>query len=96
MKSLSQTLGSWDSGNEMAIIPDERNYEPFLEDFMIGLNEEDSRFLRSQSVTLNLGRGQHRKYYPFTLAVFDVIRQFMNPPARKSRRIGFKVDEDKK
>ncbi len=40
-----------------------RNIERFPEDFMFQLSEED--VLRSQFVTLNKGRGQHRKYLPF-------------------------------
>jgi phage regulator Rha-like protein len=42
-----------------------RNIERFPEDFMLQLTREESRALRSQSVTLKPGRGQHRKYLPY-------------------------------
>ena len=42
-----------------------RNLSRFPEDFMFQLTTEESNFLRSQNVTLKLGRGRHRKYRPF-------------------------------
>lgn len=39
-----------------------RNIERFPEDFMFQLNKDESESLRSQFVTLETGRGQHRKY----------------------------------
>jgi ORF6N domain len=42
-----------------------RNRGRFPEDFMFQLTPEESDFLTSQSVTIKLGRGQHRKYLPF-------------------------------
>ncbi len=42
-----------------------RNIERFPEDFMFQLTEAGAAFLRSQTVTLKTGRGQHRKYLPF-------------------------------
>jgi|SRR6056297_1289569 len=41
-----------------------RNRERFPEDFMFQVTEEEIGSLRSQSVTLKPGRGQHRKYLP--------------------------------
>jgi len=41
-----------------------RNTERFPADFMFQLTSEETGFLRSQSVTLKSGRGQHRKYLP--------------------------------
>ena len=41
-----------------------RNMERFPKDFMFQLNVEETRFLRSQFVTLKHVRGQHRKYHP--------------------------------
>jgi hypothetical protein len=41
-----------------------RNNERFPEDFMFQLNDEETRFLRSQFVTLKHGRGQHRTGLP--------------------------------
>lgn len=42
-----------------------RNIERFPEDFMFQLTAEEDARLRSQSVTLKTGRGQHRKYPPY-------------------------------
>lgn len=42
-----------------------RNLARFPADFMFQLTEEEANSLRSQFVTLNVGRGQHRKYLPF-------------------------------
>jgi ORF6N domain len=41
-----------------------RNPERFPADFMFELTMEEARILRSQTVTLKPGRGQHRKYSP--------------------------------
>ena len=42
-----------------------RNIDRFPEDFMFQLTSEEYAFLRSQTVTLKRGRGQHRKYMPY-------------------------------
>ncbi len=42
-----------------------RNIERFPEDFMFQLTEEEAALLRSQTVTLKTGRGQHAKYLPY-------------------------------
>jgi hypothetical protein len=42
-----------------------RNAERFPADFMFQLTVEEARLLRSQFVTLENGRGRHRKYMPF-------------------------------
>jgi hypothetical protein len=42
-----------------------RNIERFPADFMFQLSAEESAPLRSQIVTLKVGRGLHRKYLPF-------------------------------
>ena len=42
-----------------------RNRERFPEDFMIQLTAAEWAALRSQSVILKTGRGQHRKYLPY-------------------------------
>lgn len=41
-----------------------RNIERFPGDFMFQLTSEEAAALRSQSVTLKKGRGEHRKYPP--------------------------------
>ena len=42
-----------------------RNIERFPQDFMFQLTQEEVRFLRSQIVTLDAGRGRHRKFLPY-------------------------------
>lgn len=42
-----------------------RNIERFPEDFMFQLTPEEDALLRSQIVTLESGRGRHRKYLPY-------------------------------
>lgn len=42
-----------------------RNIERFPADFMFQLTEEEGASLRSQTVTLKTGRGQHAKYLPY-------------------------------
>lgn len=57
-----------------------RNIDRFPSDFVLQLTEDDAKSLRSQTVTLKTGRGQHRKYLPlaFTehgcLMVANVLR----------------------
>ena len=41
-----------------------RNKERFPRDFMFQLTQDETRCLRSQIVTLNIGRGRHPKYLP--------------------------------
>ncbi|MEY2652312.1 MAG: hypothetical protein RLZZ321_1405 [Bacteroidota bacterium] len=42
-----------------------RNIDRFPEDFMFQLTKEEWKLLRSQSVTLEIGKGYHPKYLPF-------------------------------
>lgn len=42
-----------------------RNRRRFPEDFMLRLAADEWQALRSQFVTLKIGRGQHRKYLPY-------------------------------
>ena len=42
-----------------------RNLDRFPADFMFQLTREEVEFLRSQIVTLEIGRGKHAKYLPF-------------------------------
>jgi len=44
-----------------------RNIDRFPADFMFQLTAEETELLRSQTVTLKTGRGQHRKYSPLRL-----------------------------
>lgn len=45
-----------------------RNAERFPENFCFQLTSEEWEVLRSQFVTLNTGRGQHRKYLPYVFS----------------------------
>jgi hypothetical protein len=58
-----------------------RNIERFPFDFMFELTRDEYNFLRSQFVTLEIGRGQYSKFNPFA---------FTEQGARK--RIGFKAN----
>ena len=42
-----------------------RNLERFPEDFMFQLDQDEVHAVRSQSVILQRGRGQHSKYAPY-------------------------------
>ncbi len=42
-----------------------RNLDRLPEDFMFQLSRVEAKSLRSQTVTLKTGRGQHRKYLPY-------------------------------
>lgn len=42
-----------------------RNIDRFPEDFMFQLTKEEWKLLRTQSVTLEIGKGHHPKYLPF-------------------------------
>ncbi|MEN9995068.1 MAG: hypothetical protein RL762_1725 [Bacteroidota bacterium] len=42
-----------------------RNIDRFPEDFLFHLTKEEWELLRSQTVTLEVGKGQHPKYLPF-------------------------------
>jgi len=42
-----------------------RNIERFPADFMFQLDADETERLRSQTVILKVGRGQHRKYLPY-------------------------------
>ena len=50
-----------------------RNQTRFPADFMFQLNDAESSALRSQIVTLKIGRGQHRKYVPLAFTEHGVI-----------------------
>lgn len=43
----------------------QRNIDRFPEDFMFQLNNQDVALLRSQFATLDIGRGEYRKYAPY-------------------------------
>lgn len=59
-----------------------RNLARFLPDFMFQLTPEEWRALRSQFVTLERGRGKHRKYLPyaFTEQGVAMLSSVLNSP----------------
>lgn len=50
-----------------------RNIERFPADFLFQLTADESALLRSQTVTLKTGRGQHRKYRPYAFTEHGAI-----------------------
>jgi ORF6N domain. len=50
-----------------------RNRERFPEDFVLELNNQEVTSLRSQSVILKPGRGEHRKYAPLAFTEHGAI-----------------------
>jgi len=50
-----------------------RNAARFPTDFMFRLTSEEEESLRSQTVTLKSGRGQHRKYAPYAFTEHGAI-----------------------
>ena len=50
-----------------------RNRGRFPADFLLELTNQDVASLRSQSVTLKLGRGEHRKYAPLVFTEHGAI-----------------------
>lgn len=59
-----------------------RNMERFPADFMFELTREEYRFLRSQFVTLETGKGQFSKYLPFAFTEHGVamLSGILNSP----------------
>jgi hypothetical protein len=51
-----------------------RNADRFPEDFMFRLTREEAELSRSQSVILNLSRGQNIKYLPFAFTEHGAIQ----------------------
>ncbi|HEX6813790.1 MAG TPA: ORF6N domain-containing protein [Planctomycetota bacterium] len=49
-----------------------RNIERFPSDFMFQLTVKEAALLRSQTVTLETGRGRHRKYLPYAFTEHGV------------------------
>ena len=50
-----------------------RNQQRFPAEFMFQLTPGEYKALRSQFVTLNKGRGQHRKYLPYAFTEYGAI-----------------------
>ncbi len=66
-----------------------RNRDRFPEDFMFQLNKEESSALRSQSVTLERGRGRYPKYSPFAFTEHGVA--MLSSVLRTSRAVQMNI-----
>lgn len=63
----------------------QRNHDRFPDDFILQLTREEYDSLRSQSVILKNGRGQHRKYLPYAFTEQGVA--MLSSVLRSSRAI---------
>ena len=67
-----------------------RNIDRFPEDFMFQLTSEAYAFLRSQTVTLKRGRGQHRKYIPYAFTEQGIA--MLSSVLRSTREVQVNVE----
>jgi hypothetical protein len=67
-----------------------RNAARFPEDFMFQLTAEEFAALRSQSVTLDRGRGRHRKYRPYAFTEQGVA--MLSSVLRSRRAVNVNVE----
>ncbi len=66
-----------------------RNIERFPKDFMLQLTQEEYDSLRSQFVTLEIGRGEHRKYMPYAFTENGVYMLSAVLKSSVAREVGF-------
>jgi hypothetical protein len=66
-----------------------RNRERFPEDFMFQLTREEASVLRSQIVTLEMGRGRHPKYAPYAFTEHGVA--MLSSVLRSRRAVGMNI-----
>ena len=67
-----------------------RNRSRFPTDFMFRLNAAEAHSLRSQIVTLERGRGQHRKYLPYAFTEQGVA--MLSSVLRSSRAVSVNIE----
>ena len=67
-----------------------RNVSRFPADFMFQLTVEEANSLRSQFVTLNVGRGTHRKYAPYAFTEQGVA--MLSSVLRSPRAIAVNIE----
>lgn len=67
-----------------------RNFDRFPTDFMFRLTSKEILFLRSQSVTLNRGRGYHKKYAPYAFTEQGVA--MLSSVLRSSRAVKVNIE----
>ena len=65
--------GMYGTGTKVLKQSVRRNIERFPKDFMFELTREEYNLLRSQIVTLEVGRGKYSKYLPFAFTVHGVV-----------------------
>jgi hypothetical protein len=65
-----------------------RNIDRFPEDFLFHLTKEEWELLRSQSVTLEIGKGHYPKYLPFAFTEQGVamLSAVLNSQRHRSRK----------
>jgi hypothetical protein len=68
-----------------------RNIDRFPSDFMFEINQEEWGVLRSQFVTLEIGRGKHSKYLPFAFTEqgFAMLSAVLN--SRKALEMSIQI-----
>ena len=68
-----------------------RNIERFPKDFMFQLTEEKATRIRSQIVTLKIGRGQHRKYLPYAFTEQGVAMLSSVLRSRRAAQVNIEI-----
>jgi phage regulator Rha-like protein len=68
-----------------------RNAMRFPHDFMFQLTASETAFLRSQTVTLNVGRGRHRKYAPYAFTEHGVAMLSSVLRSRKAVTVNIEI-----
>jgi phage regulator Rha-like protein len=68
-----------------------RNIERFPNDFMFQLTEKEVRFLRSQIVTLETGKGRHSKYLSYAFTEQGVAMLSSVLKSKKAIRVNIEI-----
>jgi hypothetical protein len=68
-----------------------RNLERFPDDFMFQLTPEEADSLRSQIVTIEPGRGRHRKYLPYAFTQEGVAMLSGVLPSEQAVRVNIEI-----
>ncbi len=86
----SDLAGLYDVQTKVLLQAVQRNRRRFPEDFMLQLTIQEWTVLRSQSVTLKPGRGQHRKYLPYVFTEQGVA--MLSSVLRSERAIAVNIE----
>jgi hypothetical protein len=68
-----------------------RNIERFPEDFMFRLTAVEAARLRSQAVTIKIGRGQHRKHMPYAFTEHGIAMLFSVLRSERAVRVNIAI-----